>query len=92
MEFMVWLGERSACKLLHCNSLGSPSRNGNRDFVFSILIFIFKRFQRARELHATLQLCCSEGKGEAGCVQLEMHCMAHSVTCAEVSCMVDCSH
>lgn len=90
MEFMVLLGEMSACKLLHCSSLGSSSQNGNRVW-FLFKIFVFKRFQTARDLHTNFQLCCSEGKGEAGYVQLEMHCMTHSITYAEVICMMDSS-
>lgn len=44
-------------------------------------ILIFLRFQTARDLDTNFQLCCSEGKGEAGCVPLEMHWMTR-IVCA----------
>lgn len=40
---------------------------------------IFLRFQTDRDLDTDFQFCCSEGKGEAGYVQLEMHWMTHSL-------------
>lgn len=50
---------------------------------------ILMRLQTARDLHTNFQLCCSEGKVEAGYVHLEMHWMTYSITYAEVSCMMD---
>lgn len=43
-------------------------------------IDFFKRFKRSGHLHTSLQLHCSEGKGVAGCMHLEMHSTNHNVS------------
>lgn len=42
-------------------------------------IDFFKRFKRSGHLHTSLQLHCSEGKGVAGCMHLEIHSTNHNI-------------